>query len=62
MEKDLKRSHSISIKMSESVYKRFAELAHDKDLPPSTMAYLIVKQYMESKLGGVTDATLFDLI
>lgn len=61
MDKDLKRSHSISIKMSESVFKRFAELAHDKDLPPSTMAYLIVKQYMESK-GLGADASVFDLI
>lgn len=61
MDKDLKRSHSISIKMSESVFKRFSEMAHDKDLPPSTMAYLIVKQYMEGK-GLGADASVFDLI
>lgn len=51
VQKSITRDKVMSVKMSQATYKKFVELAHAKDLMPSTMAYLIIRQYMAMQLG-----------
>ena len=56
------RNKAISVKMSEKTFNDFVSLAHSKDLSPSTMAYLVIKQYMDSRLGGYYDSAIDSLL
>lgn len=61
-ETPLIRNKAISVKMSEKTFNDFVALARYKDLLPSTMAYLIIKQYMASKLDTFYDSSTDDLL
>lgn len=62
IETPLIRNKAISVKMSEKAFNDFVALARQKDLLPSTMAYLIIKQYMASKLDTAYDSFTDDLL
>ena len=56
------RNKAISVKMSEKVYKQFVDLAIHRDLLPSTMAYLIIRQYMVGRTDNESDEAFDDLL
>lgn len=56
------RTKAVSVKMSQRLFNDFVELASAKDLLPSTMAYLIIRQYIEKQLGTGYDAALDELL
>lgn len=56
------RNKAISVKMSEKTYNQFVELARSMDLLPSTMGYLVIKQYMQSKLDVGEDKNIDDFL
>lgn len=56
------RNKAISVKMSEKVFNDFVALARSKDLLPSTMAYLVIRQYVESKLDSGYETITDDLL
>lgn len=56
-----KRTRSVSVKMSEKVYERFVQIAHTRDIAPSLMGYLIIKQYIDRVDTGF-DSAIDDLI
>lgn len=56
------RNKAISVKMSEKVHRQFVDMALNMDLLPSTMAYLIIKKYMQERTDIEPDKVIDDLV
>lgn len=56
------RNKAVSVKMSQRLFNDFSELASAKDLLPSTLAYLVIRRYVESHQGIGNESALDDLI
>jgi hypothetical protein len=62
VKKSINRDKAISVKMSQSTYDDFCMLAHSKDLMPSTMAFLVLKQFLAEQLGEEHATSHLDLL
>ena len=56
------RTKVVSLKMTEQMFDDFVELAITKGIQPSTLAYLVVRGYLDKQSGSSADSIIDNLL